>query len=169
MSALLVSPRTSLSVRRPLNRCCCRGGGGGGGGRRGGCRGGAALDAAQGGRSRSAIGVPGRFAARRAPGAARRPVLGVALVLALRPGVVGQGEAAPLPGQHGLKGRDAEGHAGSSGRPLRSVRRCGCRRCPRRPRVGKGCPHPPARPEPREWSSACPRWAGAAGNRGTEG
>lgn len=34
MSALLVSPRTSLSVRRPLNRCCCRGGGGGGGGRR---------------------------------------------------------------------------------------------------------------------------------------
>lgn len=98
MLVLLMSSRMSLSVRWPLN--CC-------GGRGGGCRqGGSALEAGQVGQSRSAIGLPGGFTARRAPGAARRPVLGVGLVLALCPGIVRQWEGAPLPGQHGLKGRD---------------------------------------------------------------
>lgn len=99
MLVLLMSSRMSLSVRWPLN--CCGGRGGGG------CRqGGSALEAGQVGQSRSAIGLPGGFTARRAPGAARQPVLGVRLVLALCPGIVREWEGASLPGLHSLKGRD---------------------------------------------------------------
>lgn len=99
MLVLLMSSRMSLSVRWPLN--CCGGRGGGG------CRqGGSALEAGQVGQSRSAIGFPGGFTARRAPGAARQPVLGVRLVLTLCPGIVREWEGASLPGLHSLKGRD---------------------------------------------------------------
>lgn len=83
-----------LSVRWPLN--------GGGGGCCGGHGWGPALGAGEGGQGEGAICLPGRLAARRAPGAARQPVLGVRLVLALRLGVVGQREVASLPGLHSL-------------------------------------------------------------------